>query len=87
MAGVDTGITLSAKQCIEIGRQAITEERYYQAVSWMETALARTRFHTDTTASLNEAEIEFERAKQVVSLTCQSISSSKSRAGGRVLNL
>ena len=69
MAGVDTGITLSAKQCIEIGRQAISEKRYYQAVSWMETALARLRLHNDRTASLTEAEIEFERAKKVVSLT------------------
>ena len=69
MAGVDTGITLSAKQCIEIGRHAITEEYYYQAVNWMQTALAWIRLRNDSTASLSEAETEFERARKVVSLT------------------
>ena len=69
MAGVNTGIILSAKQCIEIGLLAITENYYYQAVNWMETALARVRLQNDCTASLLEAEIQFESAKKVVSLT------------------
>ena len=69
MAGVDKGIKLSAKQCIEIGLQAMTEKHYYQAVNWMETAIDRIRLHNDSTESLNEAEIQFERAKKVVIVT------------------
>ena len=69
MAGIDTGITLSAKQCIEIGLQSIAEKDYYLAASWMETALATIRLHNDSTTSLHEAEIEFERAKKLVRLT------------------
>ena len=69
MAGVDSGIILTAKQCIEIGSQAIKEDHYYQAVNWMEAALAKIRCQNDTSASLTEAESEFERAKKVVSLT------------------
>ena len=69
MAGVDTGITLSAKHCIEIGRQAIAEGYYYQAVDWMETALVKTRLQRDTTASPTEAKIQFQMAKKVVRLT------------------
>ena len=66
MAGVETGVELSAKQCLEIGRQAIANEYYYQAVNWAETALAKVRLQNDTTASLTEAEIQFETARKVV---------------------
>ena len=60
---------MSAKQCIEIGSQAIYREFYYQAVNWMETALAKIQLQNDTSASMTEAESEFERAKKVVSPT------------------
>ena len=68
MAGIDTGIGLSAKQCIEIGRQAIKLKHYYQAVNWMQTAVDKIRLRNDTTTSLTEAEIELGRAKKEVSL-------------------
>ena len=71
MASVDTGIILSAKQCIDIGHQAITEKRYYQSVRWMETALTRVQDHNDSTASLNEVETQIEWTKKLVSL-CKS---------------
>ena len=66
MAGTDFGINLSAKHCIEIGRRAIVDGNYYQAVDWMGTALAKVRLQNDTTATLTEAEIEFETAVKVV---------------------
>ena len=69
LAGVHTGIKLSAKQCIEIGHQAMFDEYFYQAVEWMETALTKIRLQNDTTTSLAEAEIQFETAKKVVRST------------------
>ena len=66
VAGIDTGITLSAKQCIEIGSHAIAKDYFYQAINWMETAVAKITSENDRTASLTEAEIQLETAKKVV---------------------
>ena len=66
MAGIDAGVVLSAKQCIEIGHQAIAQDYHYQAVEWIGTALTKIRHQNDTTASLTGAEIQFETAKKVV---------------------
>ena len=59
---------LSAKQCLEIGRQAVVDDYFYQAVEWMEAALTKIRTQNDQTATLAEAEIQFETAKKVASL-------------------
>ena len=67
MAGVDTGINLSAKQCVEMGSHAMGKEYYYQAITWMEAAVSKIASENDTTASLTEAEIQLETAKEVVS--------------------
>ena len=66
IAGVDAGIQLTAQQCIEIRRQAIVDDYYYQAIDWMETAINKIRLQNDTTASLVEAETQLETAKKVV---------------------
>ena len=69
MAGMDTGIVLSAKQCLEIGQEAVSRGYYYQAVDWMETVLNKISSENDTTADLEEAQIELDTAKKVVSLS------------------
>ena len=66
IAGGDAGIQLSAKECIEIGRQAIAEDYFYQAIDWMGTAVEKVRLQNDNTTSLTEAEIQLETAKKVV---------------------
>ena len=66
IASVDTGVALSARHCIEIGHQAMVEGYYYQAINWMETAIAKIRLQNDTTSSLAEAEIQFKIAKMQV---------------------
>ena len=66
MAGSDTGIILTAKQCIEIGRHAIVKNYYYQAVNWMETARDKVTSENDVTASLTDAVEQLETAKIVV---------------------
>ena len=66
---MDTGIVLSAKQCLEIGQEAVSRGYYYQAVDWMETVLNKISSENDTTADLEEAQIELDTAKKVVSLS------------------
>ena len=67
VAGVDTGIILSAKQCVEFGSHAIGKSYYYQAIDWMEVALAKIAKGNDTTVALTEADIQLETAKKVAS--------------------
>ena len=69
MAGIDTGIILSAEQCIELGSHAIFNHYYYQSIDWMETAVAKVASENDTTVSLTMAEVQLETAKEVVSPT------------------
>ena len=71
MSGVDTGIILTAKQCIEMGRHAIDKDYYYQAINWMETAIVKITSENDTTTSLADAEVQLETAIKVVSRTNQ----------------
>ena len=79
MAGVDTRITLSAIQCIELGIHAISKDYYYQAINWMEAAVSKIASENDTTASLTEAEIQLETVKKVVSLILQTLNLIQSR--------
>ena len=76
---VETGTTLSAKQCLEIGCRAIAEKRYDQAVNWMETALARIQFENHKTASQTEVEIHLEKAKNMASADSQNSSKVRSK--------
>ena len=68
VAGVDAGIILTAKQCIEIGHHAIAKGYYYQAITWMTSALNKIITKGDTTVDLKEAEVELKTAKKIVSL-------------------
>ena len=67
VAGTDAGIVLSAKQCIEFGIQAMAKGFYYQAIDWMQTAGKKVTSEADVTVDLEEAKIELETAKKVVS--------------------
>ena len=67
VAGVDTGIHLSAKQCVEMGSHAMGKDYYYQAITWMEAAVSKIVSEKDTTANLTESEMQLETAKEVVS--------------------
>ena len=67
MAGIDAGIVLSAKQCIEIGQEALHRSHYYLAIEWMETALNKVNSSADNTADLDEAVVELHHAKRRVS--------------------
>ena len=64
---MDTGLVLSANQCLEIGQEAVTRGYYYQAIGWMETAVNKITSENDTTMDLKETEIELDTAKKVVS--------------------
>ena len=66
VAGIDTGIRLTAQQSMEIGNRAIAMEYYYQAVSWMEAAYADVVSHADNSTNLAEALEQLETAKLVV---------------------
>ena len=66
IAGMDAGILLTARQCIEIGIQAMARKFCYQAIDWMEAAVKRITADFDTTASLEEAQVQLETAKKVV---------------------
>ena len=69
MSDIDTGIVLSAKQCMEMGQQAIIKGHFYQAIEWMQTALAKVLLQNCTTLSSTEADIQLQTAKKVVCLT------------------
>ena len=66
MAGFDTGVVLSARQCLEIGHHAMDKDRFYQAINWMETGLIKIRAENDSSASLEVAKELLETAKKVV---------------------
>ena len=70
---MDTGITLSAKQCIVIGSHAISTDYYYQAIDWMETALAKVTYENDTTVTLVCAKEQLDTSKKVVRLRNQTL--------------
>ena len=67
LAGVDVGIVLSAKQCVEIGQEALAKGFYYQAIDWIQTALNKITTENDTTADLAETKTELRIAQKVVS--------------------
>ena len=66
VAGRETGIRLSAKQCIEIGNKALADGYYYQAIDWMQTAVNKSSFQGDSTVDFSEAQIELETARKTV---------------------
>ena len=84
VAGIDTGIVLTAKQCIEIGHLAIATDYYYQAIDWMATAVHKVISEADVTVSLAQAQMELETAKIVVrEQQCHHCESSISSSGDK----
>ena len=69
LAGRDAGLILSAKQCIEIGIQAIGRGFFYQAIEWMQTAVDKILYEEDVSVELQEAEMQLETSKIVVCWT------------------